>query len=71
MILQDDGTGFGTPLAKNIVWQVAESVEVGAGAHVEGVFLVKTFVAFGTGASLILAQTAATLDQATITQPTI
>jgi hypothetical protein len=66
-VILEDGA-----LAKNIVWQVAENVEVGAGAHMEGILLVKNAVAFRTGSSLngrILAQTAVSLDQATITQP--
>jgi hypothetical protein len=57
--------------AENIFWQVAGKVTVGAGAHMEGVLLVKTGVTFITGSSLngrILAQTAVTLQMATITQ---
>jgi hypothetical protein len=59
-------------LAKNIFWQVAGFVEVGAGAHMEGILLVQTAVTFVTSSSLngrVLAQTACALDQATITQP--
>jgi hypothetical protein len=59
-------------LAKNIFWQLAGHVEVGVGAHMEGIILSKTAVLFGTGSSLngrILAQTACTLQMATITQP--
>jgi hypothetical protein len=55
--------------AENIVWQVAGGVQVGAGAHMEGVLLVKTLAAFITGSSLngrILAQTAVTLDSVKI-----
>jgi hypothetical protein len=58
--------------AKNIFWAVAGLVEVGAGAHMEGVLLVKTGVTFVTGSSLngrILAQTACTLQMATIVEP--
>ncbi|KAJ1460196.1 hypothetical protein M885DRAFT_410529, partial [Pelagophyceae sp. CCMP2097] len=54
---------------ENIFWQVAGYVEAGAGAHLEGVFLVKTSAAFITGASLkgrVLAQTAVTLQKAVI-----
>jgi hypothetical protein len=61
-----------TPLAKNIFWQVASSVKVGAGARMEGVLLVKTAVTFITGSSLnghVLTQTACNLQQATITKP--
>jgi hypothetical protein len=58
--------------ASNIVWQVAGYVQAGTNSHLEGIFLVKTNAVFQTGASLngrILAQTAVTLDSATITQP--
>jgi hypothetical protein len=56
--------------AKNIFWQVAGYVTVGATAHMEGILLVKQFAAFQTGSSLngrILSQSAVTLDQTTIT----
>jgi hypothetical protein len=62
----------GGVLAKNIFWQVAGEVIVGAGAHLEGVLLVKTAAVFNTGASLngrILAQTACTLQMAVIKEP--
>jgi hypothetical protein len=39
-------------LAKNIFWQVAEEVEVDAGAHMEGIILAQTSVLFETGSSL-------------------
>ncbi|CAE8625316.1 unnamed protein product [Polarella glacialis] len=58
--------------ASNIVWQVAGFVEVGAGAHLEGILLVKTGAHFLTGSSLngrILAQTAVTLQSTTVSQP--
>ena len=51
----------GGALASNIVWQVGGLVDVGAGAHTEGVFLVKNGATFKTLSSLngrILAQTA-------------
>jgi hypothetical protein len=57
--------------AKNIFWQVAGEVNVGAGAHMEGILLVKTAANFKTGASLngrILAQSACTLQMNTITE---
>jgi hypothetical protein len=57
---------------KNIVWQVAGYVSVMAGAHMEGILLVKTKVDFITGSTLngrVLAQTACNLQSATITQP--
>jgi hypothetical protein len=59
-------------LAKNIFWQVTGHVVVEAGAHLEGVVLVKTDALFKTGSSLdgrVLAQTACNLQSATITQP--
>jgi hypothetical protein len=59
-------------MAKNIFWQVAGSVEVRAGAHMEGILLVKTGVTFVTGSSLngrVFTQTACVLQMATITQP--
>jgi hypothetical protein len=62
----------GGALPENIFWQVAGKVEVGAGAHMEGILLVKTDVTFVTGSSLngrVLAQTACNLQMATITQP--
>jgi hypothetical protein len=58
-------------LAKNIFWQVSGEVTVGAGAHMEGILLVKTEVLFKTLSSLngrVLAQTACNLQKATITQ---
>ena len=62
----------GGALAKNIFWQVAGFVEAGTTSHLEGIFLVKTRAAFKTGSTLIgriFAQTAVTLDAATITEP--
>jgi hypothetical protein len=62
----------GGALAKNIIWQVAGYVSVGAGAHMEGTLLVKTAVTFVTGSSLngrVLTQTACNLQVATITEP--
>jgi hypothetical protein len=61
-------------LAKNIFWQVAGQVQVGAGAHMEGILLVKTEVLFETSSSLngrVLAQTACNLQKATITKPAL
>jgi hypothetical protein len=57
--------------AKNIFWQVAGFVEIGAGASMQGILLVKTKVDFITGSSLVgsvLAQTAVNLQMANITQ---
>ena len=59
-------------LAKNIFWQIAGHATIGAGAHMEGILLVKTDILFGTLASLngrVLAQTACNLQIATITEP--
>jgi hypothetical protein len=58
-------------LAKNIFWQVAGHVVVGAGAHMEGILLVKTDISFGTLSSLngrVFAQTACNILMATITE---
>jgi hypothetical protein len=58
--------------AKNIFWVVAGEVNLGAGAHMEGILLVKTAATFKTGASLngrVLAQSACTLQMSTITEP--
>ena len=59
----------GGALAKNIYWQVSGAADFGTTSHVEGVFIVKEAIAFKTGSSLngaALAQTAVTLDAATI-----
>jgi hypothetical protein len=60
--------------ASNVFWQVAGHVTVGAGAHMEGILLVKEKVLFKTGSTLdgrVFSQTACNLEQATITQPTV
>jgi hypothetical protein len=57
--------------AQNIFWQVAGTIKVGVGSAMAGVLLVKKDVTFMTGSSLngrILAQTACTLQSATIMQ---
>jgi len=62
----------GGALAKNIFWQSATTVTMGATAKMKGVILSKTNIIMGTGSTLngrLLAQTAVTLDQATVTQP--
>ena len=62
----------GGALAKNIFWQVADSVSIGTTAHFEGVVLGKTLVAVNTGASAnsrLFAQTAVTLQMNAVTQP--
>ncbi|KAJ7445194.1 antifreeze protein [Mycena galericulata] len=59
----------GGALASNIVWVTTGAVSAGAGAHLEGVILGKTSIALITGAtanSRLLAQTAVTLQKATV-----
>lgn len=59
--------------AKNIFWQVSGEATIGTNAQFEGIILSKTAINFRTGASLngrVLAQSAITLDQNAITQPT-
>jgi hypothetical protein len=59
-------------LAKNIFWQISGNVEVGAGAHLEGILLVKTDITFITKSSLtgrVLTQTACNLQKAIIGEP--
>jgi hypothetical protein len=56
-------------LANNINWQVAGNVKVMAGAHMEGILLVKTDVSLMTGSTMngrVLAQTAVNLQMATV-----
>jgi hypothetical protein len=73
-LLQAAGTKVrleGGAQAKNIFWQTATSVTVGAGAQMQGVLLAQTHVVFMTGSELIgrvLAQTACDLQMATITE---
>lgn len=58
--------------AKNIVWQVAGFVDLGTTSHAEGSMLSKTAIHLRKGASVggrLLAQTAVTLDMATVTAP--
>jgi hypothetical protein len=58
--------------AKNIFWQVAGQVTVGANAHFEGIILCKTQVTLQTLATMngrILAQSQVALDQAVVTIP--
>jgi len=55
--------------AKNIVWQVADTVAIGSGSHFEGTVLAMTNISMGTNSSLhgrLYAQTAVTLDATTI-----
>jgi hypothetical protein len=56
-------------LAENVIWVVAGNAAVGVGAHMAGIFLIKTNVAFAKQSSLngrILSQTETALDGATI-----
>ena len=58
--------------AKNIFWQVGDSVTIGTTAQFQGVVLGKTLIAVNTGASAtsrLFSQTAVTLQQSAITQP--
>ncbi|MGE5049003.1 MAG: ice-binding family protein [Deltaproteobacteria bacterium] len=58
--------------AKNVFWQVAGQVTLGANSHFEGIILSKTAITLQTGATMngrALAQTQVALQQATITQP--
>lgn len=60
--------------AKNIVWQVAGAVDLGATSHAEGIMLSKTAIHLATGSSIngrLLAQSAVTLDQVTVTEPAL
>jgi hypothetical protein len=62
----------GNAKAKNIFWQLTGVVDVGAGAHFEGIILSQTSITLKTGASMngrALAQTAVALDQNALTQP--
>lgn len=58
--------------AKNIYWQVADAVTFGTTSHFEGIILGKTGINLQTGGTIngrLLAQTAATLQMNTVTQP--
>jgi hypothetical protein len=58
--------------ASNIFWQVAGAVTLGTTSHFEGVILDQTAINLLTGASIngrLLAQTAVTLEQNTVTPP--
>merc|ERR1711865_128333 len=74
-VLQAAGTRVilaGGAQAKNIFWSVAQEVNVGAGAHMKGILLVKTAVKFITESSFegrVLSATAVTLQAATINEP--
>jgi hypothetical protein len=58
--------------AKNIFWQIAGAVTLGANAHFEGIMLCKTGITLQTGATMngrALGQTMVALQKATVTQP--
>ena len=60
--------------AKNIFWQSAQTVEIGTGAHFEGIILGKTNISMGANASIngrLLAQTAVTLIKSTVVAPSM
>jgi hypothetical protein len=60
--------------AKNVFWQSAGAVTIGTTAHFEGTVMSKTLIAMRTNASIngrLLAQTAATLQMNTVTQPAL
>ena len=60
----------GGALAKNVFWQTAGAVDIGATAHFEGTILSQTMIAMKTGASVngrLLAQTAVTLQKNVVT----
>jgi hypothetical protein len=62
----------GGALAKNVFWQSAGAVAIGTSAHFAGTILAKTMIAMKTGSSTsgrLLAQTAVTLEQNTVTRP--
>lgn len=58
--------------AKNIFWQSSETVEIGTGAHFEGIVLCQTDIILKNLSSVngrLLAQTAVTLDMSTVVAP--
>jgi Ice-binding-like len=62
----------GGALPQNVFWQVSGAVTVGTTAVMQGVVLAQTNIAVQTGATVtgrLLAQTAVTLDSATVTAP--
>ena len=57
---------------ENIIWQVSGLADLGTTAHGEGIILSQTSIALETGASVngrLLAQTAVTIDSATVVEP--
>ncbi len=62
----------GGALSKNIFWQVAGAVSIGANTHFEGIILGQTSITMGNLASIkgrLLAQSAVNLDAVTVTVP--
>ncbi len=62
----------GGALAQNVFWVVTGAVDIGTTALMQGVILTATNISLRTGATMngrLLAQTAVTLDQNTVTQP--
>ena len=62
----------GGALPKNIVWQTSGVASLGTTSHFEGVILSLSSITLNTGATMngrALAQTAVTLNSATLTQP--
>ena len=62
----------GGALPKNVFWQVSGAVTIGTTASMQGVVLAKTNIAVQTGGTVtgrLLAQTAVTLDTATVKAP--
>jgi hypothetical protein len=60
----------GGALARHVFWQASGNAHILAGAHMEGILLIKTDVLFVTGSSLhghVYAQTACNLQKATLT----
>lgn len=65
-------TFSGAARARNVFWQVTGIVDLGTGAHAEGIMLSKTAIKLGTGATIngrLLAQTAVNVVSSTITAP--
>jgi len=62
----------GGALAKNVFWQVAGAVNIGANTQFKGIILGKTAITFGTNSSIdgrLFAQTAVNLDATRVTVP--
>jgi hypothetical protein len=63
---------IGGALPRNIFWQVAGAVTIGANTDFAGIILGQTSITLGNLASIngrLLAQSAVTLDANTVTQP--